>query len=52
MRAAGVFLVIALLATACTDTVSDEAIEDVSELGEDDDDVAEVVTKGDEKEDT
>jgi hypothetical protein len=31
MRAAGVFLVIALLVTACTDTVSDEAIEDVSE---------------------
>ena len=30
MRAAAALLVIALLATACTDTVSDEAIEDVS----------------------
>jgi hypothetical protein len=30
MRAAAALLAIALLATACTDTVSDEAIEDVS----------------------
>ncbi len=34
------------------DDAATAPIEDVSELGEDDDDVAEVVTKGDDKEDT